>query len=86
MTLSPIAHRPSPDQRSALITGGAVRVGRAIALALAEDGYRVIVHFNSSAGPAEELVTQIREAGGEAVALGADLARVEEVERLAREA
>ena len=72
--------------RVALVTGGAVRVGRAISSALAEDGYRLVVHYNSSAGPADELVDQIRSAGGEAVAIGADLADAEAVRRLAREA
>ena len=70
----------------ALVTGGAVRVGRAISSALAEDGYRVIIHYNSSAGPADELVDEIRSKGGEAVAIQADLADSAGVRRLAREA
>jgi pteridine reductase len=69
-----------------LVTGGAVRIGRAIASALAEDGYRLVVHYNSSAGPADELVDEIRAKGGEAVAIGADLADAEAVRRLAKEA
>ncbi|HLM68803.1 MAG TPA: SDR family oxidoreductase [Longimicrobium sp.] len=72
--------------RVALVTGGAVRIGRAISSALAEDGYRLIVHYNSSSGPADELVEEIRSGGGEAVAIGADLADAEAVRRLAREA
>lgn len=68
------------------MTGGAVRVGRAISLALAEDGYAVVVHYNSSAEAAEALVREIEAGGGRAVAIGADLARGDEVERLAREA
>lgn len=69
----------------ALVTGGAVRVGAAISRALAGEGMRVVVHFNSSAGPAEALVGEIRAGGGEAVALGGDLSRGAEVERVARE-
>jgi pteridine reductase len=61
-------------------------VGRAISSALAEDGYRLVVHYNSSAGPADELVEEIRAAGGEAVAIGADLADAEAVRRLASDA
>lgn len=61
-------------------------MGRAISSALAEDGYRLIVHYNSSSGPADELVDEIRAKGGEAVAIGADLADAGEVRRLAREA
>jgi pteridine reductase len=70
----------------ALVTGGAVRVGRVISSALAEDGYRLVIHYNSSNGPADELVDEIRSAGGEAVAIGADLADAEAVRRLAEEA
>jgi pteridine reductase len=69
-----------------LVTGGAVRVGRAISLALAGEGMRVVVHYNSSSGDADALVEGIRSAGGEAVAIGADLSRGGEVQRLAREA
>ena len=72
--------------RIALVTGGAVRVGRAISSALAEDGYRLVIHYNSSSGPADELVDEIRSAGGEAVAIGADLADADAVRRLAEEA
>jgi pteridine reductase len=72
--------------RTALVTGGAVRVGRAISLALAGQGMRVVVHYNSSRGPAEEVADAIRHEGGEAVCIGADLSHADEVERLAREA
>jgi pteridine reductase len=72
--------------RVALVTGGAVRIGRAISSALAEDGYRLVIHYNSSSGPADELVDEIRAAGGEAVAIGADLADADAVRRLASEA
>lgn len=70
----------------ALVTGGAVRVGRAISLALANEGMRVVVHYNSSSVEAEELCARIRHEGGEAVAIGGDLARAEEVRRVAGEA
>ena len=70
----------------ALVTGGAIRIGRAISSALAEDGYRLVVHYNSSGGPADDLVEAVRSAGGEAVAIGADLADADEVRRLASEA
>jgi pteridine reductase len=61
-------------------------VGRAISSALAEDGYRLVIHYNSSSGPADELVEEIRAKGGEAVAIGADLADSDAVRRLASEA
>jgi pteridine reductase len=70
----------------ALVTGGAVRVGRAISVALAGEGMRLVVHYNSSSGEADALVEEIRRGGGEAVALGADLSSVDGVRRLAEEA
>jgi pteridine reductase len=73
-------------KKTALVTGGAVRVGRAISLALAGEGMRVVVHYNSSSDAAEELCDEIRRGGGEAVAIGGDLARAEEVRRVAEEA
>jgi NAD(P)-dependent dehydrogenase (short-subunit alcohol dehydrogenase family) len=72
--------------RTALVTGAAVRVGRACAHGLARAGARVVVHYHHSAGEAETLVRAIRGDGGEAVALAADLSRPDEVERLAGEA
>ena len=76
----------NPSGKVALVTGGGIRVGRALALGLAAEGARVIVHYNSSADEAEEVVAEIQGKGGEAVAIGADLSRHAEVERLAREA
>ena len=72
--------------KTALVTGGAVRIGRAISLALAGEGMRLVVHYNASSADATALVDEIRASGGEAVAIGADLSRGGEVERLAREA
>jgi NAD(P)-dependent dehydrogenase (short-subunit alcohol dehydrogenase family) len=72
--------------RCALVTGAAVRVGRAIASALAEQGMRVVVHYNSSRDAADELVEEIRAGGGEAVAVYADLSLHADVERLAERA
>ena len=68
--------------RAALVTGAAKRIGRAIALALAEDGYAVAVHYNSSAAEAEGVAGQIVKAGGKAVALKADLGVEAQVQTL----
>jgi pteridine reductase len=80
--------RPRTDgaMRAALVTGGAVRVGRAISEALAGDGFAVVVHYHGSAGEAHGLVEAIRAGGGTARAVRADLSRAGEVERLASEA
>lgn len=70
----------------ALITGGAVRVGRAITLGLADAGLRVVVHYHNSSAPAREVVAEIRDRGGEAVAVQADLGQHEAVLRLVEQA
>ena len=59
----------------ALVTGAGKRVGRAIALAVAEAGARVAVHYNTSASGARETVRLIRAVGGDAFAVRADLSR-----------
>ena len=58
---------------AALVTGAGARLGRAMAEALGADGWQVIVHYNSSAGGAEETAEAIRAAGGAAITLQADL-------------
>jgi NAD(P)-dependent dehydrogenase (short-subunit alcohol dehydrogenase family) len=68
-----------PVPKAALVTGGARRIGRALALALAEDGFAVAVHHQHSHAAAENLVALIRSMGGTAVALAADLADEGEV-------
>jgi pteridine reductase len=72
--------------RAALVTGGAVRVGRAISLGLAKAGMKVVLHYRASEEEAEAAAAEIRAGGGEVVLARADLAEVEEVRRLAREA
>lgn len=57
----------------ALVTGGARRLGRAFAVALAERGMHVAVHHGASAAAAEDVVRQIRAGGTDAEAFGADL-------------
>ena len=77
---------PSPlAGKTALVTGGAQRIGRAIALALAEEGADVIVHYNTSGDAAQETCAEIARRGVRASAVQADLAAPEGPERLARE-
>jgi NAD(P)-dependent dehydrogenase (short-subunit alcohol dehydrogenase family) len=71
-----------PIPRAALVTGGGRRIGRALALALAEDGFAVAVHYHGSHEPAEAVAEAIRRTGGEALALGADLAAEDAVRAL----
>lgn len=49
--------------RNALVTGGATRVGKSLTLALAGAGANVFVHYNSSAGPAEETAADVEGLG-----------------------
>lgn len=72
------------DQRpaTALVTGGGRRLGRAIALDLADCGWSVGVHYHASAADALSVVAEIEAKGGRAAAFAADLARVEAPEPL----
>jgi len=65
--------------RAALVTGGAVRLGRAIALALAGQGFDVAIHCNSSRDEAEATADEVRALGVRAVVVQADLSREAEV-------
>jgi NAD(P)-dependent dehydrogenase (short-subunit alcohol dehydrogenase family) len=60
--------------RAALITGGARRIGAAIARALAREGYALVLHANRSLSEAEALAAEIEAAGGRARVVLADLA------------
>ena len=60
--------------KTALVTGGARRIGAAIARALAADGWRVVIHYNRSGEAAEALAAEIVEAGGAARTIACDLA------------
>jgi 3-oxoacyl-[acyl-carrier protein] reductase len=69
--------------KTALVTGASRGIGRATALALAAAGARVLVHYGRSAAEAEDVVATIQAAGGQAEALGADLAMANGPETLA---
>ncbi len=70
----------------ALVTGAARGIGRGIALTLAQEGATVVVNYVNRADAAEEAVRIIRDAGGEASAIQADVGRYPEVERLVGDA
>ncbi|HJO28925.1 MAG TPA: SDR family oxidoreductase [Acidobacteriota bacterium] len=69
-------------QPVALVTGGGVRVGRAIAWALASSGYRMVVNYHTSTTATQTLVDQIREVGGDCISVQADVADRPQVDRL----
>jgi NAD(P)-dependent dehydrogenase (short-subunit alcohol dehydrogenase family) len=68
----------------ALVTGASRGIGRAAALALAEAGAQVLVHYGKSAAEADAVVDQIKTTGGRAQAVGADLAPPDGPAELAR--
>ena len=69
--------------KTALITGASRGIGRASAIALANDGARVIVHYGQGKAEAEAVVAEIRTAGGSADAVAADLAAADGPHKLA---
>lgn len=73
------------SSKTALITGGAARVGRAITLRLAEAGTHVAVHYNRSAEAAQETAAQAQALGVEAQAFQADLTDARATRALAAE-
>jgi len=66
----------------ALVTGAAVRVGRAIALELAAAGFDVAVHYNGSSDAAARLADRLRELGAQAYPVAADLAVPGDIQRM----
>jgi NAD(P)-dependent dehydrogenase (short-subunit alcohol dehydrogenase family) len=73
---------PAASRRAALVTGGAQRIGRAIALALAQAGYTVALQARQSRQQADRLAAEIVAAGGRGAVVMADLADHADVLRL----
>jgi pteridine reductase len=71
--------------KAALVTGGGVRVGRAISLGLAAAGADVAVHYRSSRSNAESAAVEIRAAGRRAGIVPGDLAHPEDCRRVVRD-
>lgn len=70
----------------ALITGGAKRLGRAMALALAAQGVNIALHYRTSTAEAQQTAADIRAAGAEVRLIQGNMAQVSEVERVVDEA
>ena len=69
----------------AIVTGGSRGIGRATAIALATEGAKVVVNYARSSDAAEEVVAEITSAGGEAIAIGADVSQAEDVDSLIKQ-
>src|SRR6266481_6289260 len=71
--------------KSAIITGASGGIGGSIAKRLAKDGFAVVVNYAGKAAPAQSLVADIKAAGGQGIAVQADVAMAADVERLFKE-
>lgn len=78
-TSPPLKTTAGQPPRVALVTGAARRIGRAIALSLARDGWAVGVHYRTNRADADALVAEISQGGGTAAAIGGDLARMDDL-------
>jgi acetoacetyl-CoA reductase len=70
----------------AIVTGGSKGIGAAISKKLAQHGVKVVLNYNSSSQAADEVISAIREEGGEAIAVQADVSKSEEAAQLVRAA
>jgi len=68
--------------RVVLVTGSAKRVGKCIALTLAEKGANVIVNYRTSQEKAEKVVEEIKKFGVKSISIGADISKAEEVKTM----
>ena len=73
------------DGEVAWVTGSSTGIGRAVAMGLAEQGCRVVVHYNRSEDEARGVVEEISSSGGEATLVGGDVADAGKVKRMVGE-
>ena len=71
--------------KTALVTGASRGIGRASALALAQGGAQVVVHYGRGKAEAEAVVAEMRKAGGRADVVAADLAAPDGAHKLAKQ-
>ncbi|MGL5511914.1 MAG: 3-oxoacyl-[acyl-carrier-protein] reductase [Sporomusa sp.] len=73
------------DGRVAIVTGASRGIGRAVAIALAKVGAKVVINYAGNAGAAEEVRETITASGGQAITVQADVANAEAVDALIRQ-
>lgn len=72
--------------KTAVVTGASRGIGRAVALELAEQGANVVVNYSGSEAKAHEVVEAIKEMGGQAIAVRANVGNSEDVQTMMKEA
>ncbi len=82
MTADSEKHAKSLTGKVALVTGSAKRLGRAVALRLAEEGADLVIHHGASNAEAQETVAEIEKLGRKSMAFAADLRKVDEIRGL----
>ena len=70
------------ERKTAIVTGAGTGIGQGVAITLGQNGYDVVVHYNSSAEGAEEACRRIRDCGGRAWPVQADLSAMSGVREL----
>jgi len=72
--------------KTALVTGGARRIGAALCEALAEEGCRVVIHYNRACRPAEALAARLRRNGAQAWTVAGNFRTLRSVNHIVRQA
>jgi len=70
------------EDKVAIVTGGDTGIGKAICVAIAREGAKVVIDYHGEESAADALVKQIQAAGGTSCAIGADVSKSQEVARL----
>lgn len=76
---------PKLKGQSALVTGANSGIGKAVAIALGNDGANVVVNYVTHPEAADEVVTEIKNNGGNAIALQADVSKEDQVQNMFQE-
>jgi acetoacetyl-CoA reductase len=73
------------QNKVAIVTGGSRGIGSAISLELAKNGVKIVINYNSNSAAADQMVAEIKEIGGDAYAVQADVSVLADAEKLVNE-